>query len=325
MPWGEVLTLIAARDADPLVRTSLASELCRLAPEADLRRLVDLAAEWASAEVAEDGNRGDLAVCLEVALYRLADCPRLQAPSVSDASWKLLCKVSVSSWLSIDALPGVAERLCSWPVDAGARSRAAMAFVRRHGGHRDLIGWCIADALQAPELGALRSEVSAAANIVDLREFPIGQVQALAQRGDAGSLAAIEIGLARAENAGSKDLAWRLHEAASLIRAQQGSETLLNWALEDGDRPPAYRAWALGRAVELGVSKELARQSILSYAARVEARTQRELSNARPSMRGTAIRDALTEQLWPLKQMGMEKGVLVEGDLAMVVPKPRRE
>lgn len=207
------------------------------------------------------------------------------------------------------------------PLPAEARSRIALEFALAHGGIR-----ASNDSLLEPQIAVLREMVRDAEP--GESDYPHGAAAALADIGDRATLPILREHaeqLRRLERETPEDqVAFAFRKSAEkielfigFIEAQQSDQAILDTIarpIEHDGTVPVPKVWAVERALQMGVSKEAIRESILRFAAtehpRIEDRRRTKGKRA-GEMYATGI-------LGYLRYRGIQLGVLEEDDMGYV-------
>ena len=196
------------------------------------------------------------------------------------------------------------------PNSVAWKSHLAGRLIVDHGRTGNFSGSPLVDALKEEEFVRLREVVRLAPAQADL--FHFGAASALADQGD---LMTVDLLRAKARE-GDRAVASSALQFVEMIELQHPPTKLVAWATEDSEerRPARKRAWALERALELGVSKEALRTAILEYAEVVKPR----IEAARKAKGAMGAGVAASALLGPIKRTGLELEALQPGDLEHV-------
>lgn len=211
--------------------------------------------------------------------------------------------------LSMEQFQSLVRVVGNIPNPVAWKSQLGAQLIADHGRATNFSGLAVVDALHEAEVARLRELVRATPATAET--FHFGAASALADLGDQETAQLLRQKLMAAD----ERTAAAMHEFIRMIELQRVPSNLVAWATEaDEGRQATRRAWALERALELGVSKSELRTAILEYAKGVEP----QINSARRAKGAVGASVAASALLGPIKRIGLELQLLQPDDLDYV-------
>lgn len=323
VPWEEIIALVNDQGQHFQVREELLKFVLDDGDAAARRRLLRALLDAPAPDRALDrtdlttwdwsaGHRGG-------ALQWLSERETEELEALQPEAGELLAIVAETPQWSSTAPYELLEKL---PADDGWKSRMAARLIQLNGVRAGFAGETVVDLLQPAEIAAFRARIAEATLRPEgfpVQGFPSGIIDALADLGDREILP----DLRRLGEGAHPNWQTRVEWWIRMIEMQADPRDLVAFATSTSEGTQTYRRlWALGRALELGVSKDDVRAAILAYAEAI--RPQTEAARAGSLQREHLAAAKLAAYLLgEFKQFGLDRGVLREDDLPGV-PLPVR-
>ena len=295
--WAKLLALIQ-NDAKPtVVRTTALAAACQVADADGGAGLTTLAAAWIAA-VDQNGPPNPLAAkraLVETLVRRGA--PRLNVVvSDQEGLLSLWTTAATRSWLDDQTKLAALHAITTSPAPLSERRAAALAVLEEPVLRRAPVAASeLIPLFDAPSLPALRDLVSQAADPVSFNYVAASSLAYMGDQQIVEQLEAFKVAWGDAYPEFAKAATWYLWQ----IEQQQPATKLLQVLAASETYTARSRAWALSRAIELGLPTQDIRESLLTYAASLPAEAVAEAGS------GLAV----------LKKLGIGGGVLTTSDI----------